>query len=119
LPKDQIPNSISLLAKGKWLAILTLKPKIKIELKSIKKTPLPNNAALLSQRIENALLNFIYQYMRNRKGVSDIVDRTKAQENTKKLRDSYRRDLKRKTARLLIENPDGITFTIIEGISSE
>jgi hypothetical protein len=56
-----------LLSKGNWLAALTLKPKIIIELRAVKKTPLPDNATLLAQRIENALLNFIYQYVKNGK----------------------------------------------------
>jgi len=98
---------------------MTLQPAIKIEVLPIKNQALPYDAHLLSQRIENALLNFIYQYIKNKKWVSGIIKRTAAQEDTKKLRESYRRELKKKTARLLIENADGITFTIIEGISKE
>lgn len=67
LAKNKTPTSISWLSKGQWLAILTLQPVIKIEILPTKNQALPYDAHLLSQRIENALLNFVYQFIKNEK----------------------------------------------------
>ena len=47
-----------------------------------------------------------------------MIKRTRNQENTKKLRKTYKEELSKKTARLLIEKSDG-TFEILTGISHD
>lgn len=47
-----------------------------------------------------------------------MIRRTHHQENTQKLKKAYREELKKKTARLLVEKTDG-TFEVITGVSLE
>lgn len=65
LSKDGAPTSISWFSKKQWRATLTLQPTIKIDLTPSDNQSLPYDASLMSQRIENALLNFVYQFIKN------------------------------------------------------
>jgi hypothetical protein len=53
-----VPQSISLVDSGKWIATLSLNPEISFRFKEILQTS-DQNTILLSQRIENALLHFV------------------------------------------------------------
>jgi|GEM_PF-4173514 len=64
--KEGIPQTICLLSKGKWLAVLKI-PECSIELKPIKNASPPHKKDIMEQRIENVLMNLIYEYIKNAK----------------------------------------------------
>jgi hypothetical protein len=115
--KDGLPKSISFGKKiqGGWSAVLTLHPRISFQLENAPTV----NSQLFSQRLENILLTFVYDILRNGvHSVEALVRETRAKENIEKLKRTYRNDLDNKKARILIQNEEG-KFCIIEGIDRD
>lgn len=98
-----------------WSAVLTLQPTISFKITN----PPQKDTQIFRQRIENALLTFAYSIMKNGDGTLSALDQdTRAQEDLIKLKRDYRRDLRKKKARIIIQKIDG-TFLIIRNISRD
>ena len=72
---------------------------------------------MFRQRIESALMTFAYDVMRNgNHGVEALAEETRAKEDLATLRKHYKRDLKRKKAKIIAQDKSG-QFQIIRNIS--
>jgi len=95
---------------------LKIVPHLHFEFKILGNTPEEKHREVLAKRIENALLTVLYGCIaRKNTGVSGLVDQTQTLEDTRKLRNSYRKELKKNKARILVEHDDG-SFEIITNI---
>ncbi len=95
------------------MAILELQPVLKF----ILKTPPQEHAQMFRQRMENALMTFAYDTMKNGShSVESLVQETRAREDLNKLKKHYKKELKNKKARIIAQDKNG-HFQIIRNIS--
>lgn len=109
------PVALTLSKVNGWSAVLTLQPTVSFKLNN----PLGKDIQILRQRIENVLLTFVYSIMKNGDGTLFALDQdTRAKEDLAKLKRDYKRDLRKKKARIIVQKTDG-NFLIIRNISRE
>ncbi len=98
-----------------WSAVLTLQPVVSFRLNN----PPQKDGQIIRQRIENVLLTFVYNIMKNGDGTLFALDQdTRAREDLVKLKRDYKRDLRNKKARIIVQKIDG-TFLIIRNVSRD
>lgn len=98
-----------------WSAVLTLQPVVSFRLNN----PPQKDGQIIRQRIENVLLTFVYNIMKNGDGTLFALDQdTRAKEDLVKLKRDYKRDLRNKKARIIVQKIDG-TFLIIRNVSRD
>jgi hypothetical protein len=111
------PASITLGQKveGGWSATLILQPDLSFRALNIPK----EDAALFMSRLENALMTFAYDMLKNGNNtVEAMVHETLAREDVPKLKKKYKRELKAKKGRILVQDSNG-HFHVIGGVSKD